>query len=416
MHRRIFTYFLFSLFALLVLFAASPGRTATPNAVKESITAGSGVKQIATVDYLLHLEPVVGGIHEPVGLTHAGDGRLFVWQRDGIVRIIDENGALLPTPFLDISAQVDTAFWEQGFLGLTFHPNYIQNRYFYVNYTDLNGNTNVGRFRTSAADPNTADPATETLLLEVHQPMDSHNGGDMHFGLDGYLYIGLGDGGGIEGLPHPQDGQSLLGKMLRIDVDGGFPYAIPLDNPFVGNPDFLDEIYLIGLRNPWRFSIDRLTNDLYWGNVGGGWYEEVEYKAAGDPAGGNYGWPCYEGERLYWTDFCPPNGEFIFPITGFDNPEEGCAIVGGYVYRGVQYPEMAGDYLFADVCTGHIWRTYFDGEDWVRQKLHTLNSTISSFGEDAAGEHYVVALNAGIIYRVHAVPPQHSYLPLTWGN
>ena len=246
--------------------------------------------------------------------------------------------------------------------------------------------------------------------------MDSHNGGDMHFGLDGYLYIGLGDGGGIAGLPYPQDGQSLLGKMLRIDVDGGFPYAIPADNPFVGNPNFLDEIYLIGLRNPWRFSIDRLTNDLYWGNVGGGWYEEVEYKAAGDPAGGNYGWPCYEGERLYYTDYCPPDGEFIFPITGYDNPDEGCAIVGGYVYRGTQYPEMVGDYLFADVCAGHIWRAYFDGEDWVRQKIHTLFNTVSSFGEDQDGELYVVALNAGIIYRLQTVPPKPNYLPLTAKN
>ena len=363
-------------------------------------------------DYLVSFVPVADGFYQPVGIFNAGDGRLFVIERQGIIWIIDQNGSRLPQPFLDIHHKVDDAFWEQGLLGLVFHPNYAQNGYFYLNYNDLNGNTNIARFRVSAGDPNVADPASEQLLLLVNQPTDTHNAGDLHFGPDGYLYFGLGDGGGIGSLGNAQDGQTLLGKMMRLDVDSAFPYAIPPDNPFVGNSAVRDEIWLLGLRNPWRFSFDRLAGELYIGNVGGVNFEEVEYLPAGAAGGNNFGWPCYEGTSPYRPEYCAPGTQFTFPITGYANPAEGCAMIGGFVYRGTQFPLMAGDYLFSDACKGSLWRARpGGGGTWQRRVVNAGYLGLSSLGEGADGELYAAGLHDGVVYHLVPTTPGHIFLP-----
>lgn len=349
-------------------------------------------------------------------MAHAGDERLFVVERHGRIWIVDGQGGRLPEPFLDIDGRVDSASGEQGLLGLAFHPNYAQNGFFYVNYTSDagDGDTRISRFSRDANDPNRADPDSEVVLMTVGQPEDTHNGGDLHFGLDGYLYIALGDGGGASGYSNPQNGNSLLGKVLRIDVNGGFPYGIPADNPYVANPMVRDEIYLMGLRNPWRFTIDPATGDIFIGNVGGAWFEEVDYFPAGaDAAGFNSGWPCYEGVLAYKLEYCNPPINFTPPIGGFGNPAGGCAITGGHVYRGAKYPLMVGHYIFGDVCLGHIWRLRPDGSGgWRQEQLLPGRFTVSAFGRDYQEELYVADINGGGIYRLQAVTTMPHFLPV----
>ena len=277
------------------------------------------------------------------------DGCLL--SRNVVEILIFKGGQLLPTPFLDISLKVGSRYTEQGLLGLAFHPDYARSGFFYVNYTDENGKTVIARFHVSAADPDLADPASETDILRVDQPYNNHNGGGLAFGSDGYLYIGLGDGGS-EGDPllNGQNLRTLLGKMLRIDVDHGTSYAIPAGNPFakVGG---MPEIWAYGLRNPWRFSFDRLTGDLYIADVGQDAWEEIDFVTAGLPGGMDFGWSYYEGLHPYKGQ-PPANATFTWPISEYSHAY-GCAVTGGYVYRGTALPEWQGVYFFGDYCSGN---------------------------------------------------------------
>jgi glucose/arabinose dehydrogenase len=341
---------------------------------------------------------VASNLARPVELTDAGDGsgRLFVVEQAGRILII-QNGALSPAPFLDITDRVGSQGSEQGLLGLVFHPRYKENGLFYVNYTDQKGDTNIARFQVSA-DPNLADSSTEKRILYVSQPFPNHNGGSLAFDPDGYLYIGLGDGGS-QGDPHG-NGQSLktlLGKILRIDVDHGDPYTVPADNPFAtggGSP----EIWAYGLRNPWRFSFDRLTGDFYIADVGQDKYEEIDYLPAGTPGGTNFGWNFREGLHPYKGN--PPAGVNLQdPVIEYDH-NQGCAVTGGYVYRGVNLPTWQGVYLYGDYCSGKVWGALRNPDGtWQDSLLFETGFSISSFGADQAGEVYLVDYQ-GSIYRL----------------
>jgi glucose/arabinose dehydrogenase len=347
------------------------------------------------------LEQITSGLDTPVGIAHAGDGsgRLFVIEKPGRIRVL-QDGQLTDTPFLDISERVSASQSERGLLGLAFHPDYASNGFFYVNYTDLRGDTTVSRFAVGS-DPGRADPASETVLLVVAQPAANHNGGHLAFGPDGYLYIGTGDGGGAgDRYGNGQNPQTLLGAMLRIDVDGGSPYAVPADNPFVGSPGVRDEIWSIGLRNPWRYSFDRLTGDLYIADVGQNIYEEVNVQPAGSSSGQNYGWPIMEGLHCYpdGSD-CDPAG-LTLPVAEY-NHAQGCSVTGGYVYRGQAFPALSGIYLYGDYCSGRIWGLVRSGDGaWQNAELGQADARISSFGQDESGELYLTDIAGGTLFRI----------------
>ena len=331
---------------------------------------------------------LVSGLQRPVDFQVNGSGRFFVLEKVGRIRII-ENGQLLDTPFLDISERVGSSSNEQGLLGLAFHPQYAQNGRFFVNYTDNNGDTVLARFQVTS-DPNVADPNSAVRLLGVDQPFANHNGGVLVFGPDGYLYAGLGDGGS-QGDPfdNAQDTNNLLGKILRLDVDSAEPYAIPPDNPF-GN-----EIWQYGLRNPWRISFDRATNDLYIGDVGQNQWEEVDFLEAGSPGGTNFGWSYREGTHDYKGN--APAG-VVDPVAEYSHSEGGCSLTGGYVYRG-SMPEWNGIYLYGDYCTGFMWGLIHTDNGWQAQRLFDLDINITSFGQDESGEIYLVG-DGGGVYRL----------------
>ncbi len=352
---------------------------------------------------LINLTPIATGFDRPVDISNAGDDRLFITEQDGVIKIINASGTVNQTPFLDIDAQVNSGGNERGLLGLTFHPDYANNGYFYVNYIDLGGDTKVSRFSVSTTDPDIADPNSELNLLAINQPFSNHNAGDLEFGPDGYLYIGSGDGGsGGDPGNRSQNRQTLLGKMLRIDVDNGSPYSIPLDNPFVGDATTLDEIWAIGLRNPWRFSFDGATGDLYIADVGQDDWEEIDFQAANSTGGENYGWRCYEGNATFNTSNCPPASEMTFPIHEYVNSfSSGCSITGGYVYRGTDYPGLQGKYIYADFCTGNFWWLENAGGAWTNTPIGTFTSmNFATFGEDIDGELYVAGLSDGMVYRI----------------
>ncbi|MBA3531356.1 MAG: PQQ-dependent sugar dehydrogenase [Ardenticatenales bacterium] len=362
---------------------------------------------------VLSLIPFAEGFANPVDIASAGDDRLFVVEQAGRIRVVESDGRVRPTPFLDIVGRVNSDGNEQGLLGLAFHPGYASNGYFYVNYTNSAGDTVIARFQVSS-DPNVANGQSEHLILGIDQPYANHNGGDLAFGPDGYFYIATGDGGG-GGDPQnrAQNGGTLLGKVLRIDVDGGDPYAIPPTNPFVDNPAVLDEIWALGLRNPWRYSFDRETGDLYIGDVGQGAREEIDFQPASSNGGENYGWRLMEGTLCYNpTTNCNP-GTLTLPITEYDH-DLGYSVTGGYVYRGSRFPAMVGYYLFADYGTGRFWSLRRDGAGrWQRTEVGNFSGTYSSFGEDAQGELYVAGHTAGIIYHLQDTTPSHSlFLPI----
>jgi len=367
----------------------------------------------------LQLETFATGFSQPVDIAHAGDDRLFIVEKGGLIRIIDGNGAVLPQAFLDIDARVNSQASERGLLGLAFHPNYADNGYFYVNYTNSSGNTRISRFSARADDPNQADPSSELILLEVNQPFANHNGGDLNFGPDGYLYFGLGDGGSANDPgDRAQNRLNLLGKMLRIDVDNGNPYSIPEDNPFAYDDFTLDEVWALGLRNPWRFSFDHLTGALWIADVGQNRWEEVNYQAPGSPGGQNYGWRCYEGQVPFNLAGCGPAGEYTFPVQVYaNNSSVGCSITGGYVYRGADYPDMYGYYIYTDYCSGRFWSLAPDGQGgWANAELANLaNTQFVAFGEDKRGELYVAAIQQGAIYRLTA-PCDSPAAPVASGN
>jgi glucose/arabinose dehydrogenase len=343
---------------------------------------------------------VISGFVSPVDFQFVDDGtgRMFVVEQAGRIRIV-QNGQLRDPAFLDITDRVGSGGNEQGLLGLAFHPDFEGIPYFYVNYTDKNGNTVIARFQ---AEGDKADPGSEKDLLKIDQPFPNHNGGILTFGPnDGYLYLGLGDGGS-QGDPNGngQNTNVLLGKILRIDVDRGDPYSIPSDNPFAkggGRP----EIWAYGLRNPWRFSFDRLTGDLYIADVGQDLWEEVDV-AFGNPPGLNYGWNYYEGMHPY-SGQAPGGINFTFPVVEYSHAEGGCSVTGGYVYRGAM-PEWQGIYLYGDFCSGKIWGLIHSpdptsGKPWQSQVLFETKASITTFGEDLSGEIYF-ADRGGTIYRL----------------
>lgn len=328
----------------------------------------------------------VAGLQRPVDLQADGSGRLFVIEKVGRIRII-QDGQLLLTSFLDITDRVDNSGNEMGLLGLAFHPDYAQNGFFYVNYTGSGGNTFISRFQS---DGDAANPNSETILLTIDQPYPNHNGGVLAFGPDGYLYAGLGDGGSRgDPLGNGQNTDSLLGKVLRIDVNNGDPYAIPADNPF-GN-----EVWAYGLRNPWRMSFDRQTGDLYIADVGQDVWEEVDFLPAGSPGGANFGWNFREGAHDYQGT--APAG-LVDPVAEYSHAEGGCSVTGGYVYRGAM-TEWSGIYLFGDYCTGFIWGLINSDGGWQKQLLFDVDVPITSFGQDEAGEIYLLS-DIGNIYRL----------------
>ncbi|HET8622302.1 MAG TPA: PQQ-dependent sugar dehydrogenase, partial [Gemmatimonadales bacterium] len=310
---------------------------------------------------------------------------------------------LLPTPFLDISDRVTTAGSEQGLLGLAFDPEYASNGRLVVNYTNLNGDTRISAFRVTA-DPDIADPNSEELILGVAQPFANHNGGQLAFGPTGHLYIGLGDGGG-GGDPddNAQNLATLLGKLLRINLHGGTPYAIPPDNPFAFTADRRGEVWSFGLRNPWRFSFDRVTGDLYIADVGEGRLEEVNVSvasAAGAGRGVNYGWDRMEGRECFEPASGCDETDLELPVLQYDH-SEGCAVTGGYVYRGSAIPELQGAYFYSDFCGGWVRSFRFaNGEATDEREWSSLAlSSVSSFGQDAAGELYILTAG-GSVYRI----------------
>jgi len=349
----------------------------------------------------VNLRPVVEGLDRPVVVAHAGDGsgRLFIVQQGGEIRIFD-GAQLLPVPFLDLSSSVSSGS-EQGLLGLAFHPSYETNGFLYVNLTDLAGDTQILRF-TVSADANVADPGSAVPLLSVDQPFANHNGGQLAFGPDGKLWIGLGDGGSA-GDPgnRAQSGTTLLGKILRIDVDQGLPYAIPQDNPFVSDPAVRDEIWALGLRNPWRFSFDRLTGDLFIADVGQNAWEEVSFEPATSGGGRNYGWRRMEGAHCFNPASNCNDGSLVLPVLEYSHAL-GCSITGGYRYRGTGMPEHFGTYFFGDFCSGRIWGGIENAETgaWAPTELLDSDLLISTFGEDEQGELYVADLE-GTVYRLH---------------
>ncbi|MCB2221908.1 MAG: PQQ-dependent sugar dehydrogenase [Bacteroidetes bacterium] len=338
------------------------------------------------------------GLNNPIEITNAGDSRLFVVEQAGLIRILEPDGSMLSVPFLDITDRVKSG-GEQGLLGLAFHPDYAINGHFYVNYTDDDDNTNIARF-TVSSNPNLADVSSEITLLIVDQPFQNHNGGDLAFGGDGYLYIGLGDGGsGGDPGNRAQDLGSYLGKMLRIDVDNGDPYAIPSDNPFVNNPNALDEIWAYGLRNPWRFSFDRETDDMWIGDVGQNQMEEIDRQPSLSTGGENYGWRCYEGSIPYNTNGCGPQSDYVFPVFEYSH-DQGCSVTGGFVYRGSEIPQMHGYYFFTDYCTDDIWTLHQEGSEWVHELFGTYaGNNFSTFGEDVNGELYIAGIGSGKVFK-----------------
>jgi glucose/arabinose dehydrogenase len=359
--------------------------------------SGTAARDSGVFDFDLNL--AADGFDQPVQVVDAGDGsgRLFVVEQPGRIRIVQDN-QVLPEPFLDLSDLVSCC-GERGLLSVAFHPDYAENGEVFVDYTDVNGDTVVARYQVSAADPSRADPASARIILSVKQPAANHNGGLLLLGpRDGYLYIGLGDGGGGNG-QNGQDLSTLLGKILRIDVDrtsAGLPYSIPPDNPFVDQPGARPEIWAYGVRNPWRFSFDRVTGDLWIGDVGSATYEEVNEQPAASPGGENYGWDLMEGRECRAEGGCDA---FVAPVSGFDH-DEGCVVTGGYVYHGTGMPELEGIYLFADYCSGRVWGLVRDtGATWTRLDPVETGLRISSFGEDATGELYVVDIQ-GVIYRL----------------
>ena len=343
---------------------------------------------------------VATGLSQPVDIQNAGDGsgRLFIVERSGDIRIL-QNGKLLTAPFLDIRDRVTSVGVEQGLLGLAFHPKYASNGEFFVNYIDLNGNTVIARFHVSTSDPNLADPSSEVDLLHVNQPYPNHNGGGLAFGPDGYLYIGFGDGGSErDPLRTGQNLQTLLGKMLRIDVDHSDPYTIPPDNPLI-NGGGLTEIWANGVRNPWRFSFDSLTGDLYIADVGQDAWEEVDFIPAGMPGGMNFGWSYYEGKHQY-NDQPPANLVFTFPVIEYSHAY-GCAVTGGFVYRGTAYPDWQGVYFYGDYCSGTVWGLIHTGEQtWQTKELFSTRAKITTFGTDESGELYLADYQSGKILRL----------------
>ena len=392
------------LFSAVILFSGCAGLI-VPEPRETPVIDGSALG--------LQLRKVADGLAYPTSVAHAGDGsgRLFVTEQRGTIRVV-KNGALSPDYFLDIRPDVECC-GEQGLLGIAFHPDFAANGYFYVDFIDRDGDTVVARYHT-APHGKQADRDSRKVILRITQPTPIHNGGQLQFGPDGYLYIGTGDGGsfsrggdgsGKDTKNHAQRLDTLLGKILRIDVDHGDPYAIPPANPFVRTAGARKEIWARGLKNPWRFSFDRLTGDLYIGDVGRARWEEIDVQPHDSPGGENYGWHLMEGPACFYLSHdCNPGGALTLPAIQYSH-DRGCAVIGGYVYRGKRIPALNGQYLYADFCTGKIWGAA-RGKDggWSSRLLLDSAYQITSFGEDDEGELYVTHRDKkeGAVYRLLA--------------
>jgi glucose/arabinose dehydrogenase len=424
LHR--FTFILLVVTLCILIAAPKPNVIAKPEVVWPSLT----------------LQKVTSGLTTPVHISYAGDSsaRLFIVEQVGRIRIL-QNSLLVNTPFLDISDRVRSPAsgggTEQGLLSVAFPPGYgLTKNYFYVYYTRMDGNNQVSRFYLSV-DPNQANPASEEpILLFEHPTYQNHNGGQLAFGPDGYLYIGTGDGGG-GGDPqgNAQNTNSLLGKLLRIAVEPDYsmpnstpynsflpylvqngngiqplPYRIPSENPFINNSNYRPEIWSLGLRNPWRFSFDQTTGDLYIADVGQNSLEEVDFQSSTSKGGENYGWNILEGNACYSPSTgCIPPSDYVPPVAEYEhgtNDSNGCSITGGFVYRGTDNPNMQGIYFYGDYCTGRIWGLQYDGNQWQNALLLSsgLNYAISTFGEDESGEIYVADRSNGDVYRIIQTP------------
>ena len=315
----------------------------------------------------------------------SGDStRLFVADLTGKISIIHD-GVLRPDLFLDVSEKVTTETFGQGMLGMAFHPDFATNGLFFVDYTQIDGNAALVRFHVSADNPNLADPDSATTVFVIPHPTGFHFGGQLAFGPDGYLYWSMGDGA-TKRSPAPKL-DSYLGSILRLDVTGADPYQVPADNPFVGQENALPELWAKGLRNPWRFSFDRVTGDLYIADVGEAAMEEIDFQAAGDLGGENYGWNAYEGTNIF------NNGSkdgLTFPVVVYSHDGGNCSITGGYVYRGTALPDLVGKYIFGDYCSGWLWTTYQKSDGtWFTAQLLKTKLRLTTFGEDNAGEVYI---------------------------
>jgi len=349
------------------------------------------------------LESFGPSFSSPVEIKNAGDERLFVVEKSGKIKILNPDGSVNSTPFLDIEDRVSTNANERGLLGLAFHPNYPENPFFFVNYTNNNGDTTISKFSVST-DENIANES-ETVLLVINQPYGNHNGGCINFGPDGNLYIGMGDGGsGGDPQNYSQSTGSLLGKMLRINVNSG-AYSIPENNPYG------DEIWSVGLRNPWKFSFDSENGNLWIADVGQNEFEEINM-VENNPANVNYGWRCYEGDEPYNMSGCPDNG-LTFPVATYSHYNSGdfkCSITGGYVYRGNQISGLNGVYFFADYCSGEIGMlSTEDNSNWeMNLTFPNINGSWVSFGEDISGELYIVSINGGIYKIIDAALSQNE--------
>ncbi len=371
---------------------------------------------------LIELVPLAGGFNAPVALANAGDDRLFVVEQRGKVRLIDGSGQVPPTDFLDIEDRVKFNNSEEGLLGIAFHPNYAENGYFYLNYIfdpgPGNDRTRVSRFQVTA-DPNVADPASELVLVEFNQDFSNHNGGDLKFGPDGHLYIASGDGGsGDDPNNRAQTTDTLMGKILRIDVDtppgpdnspdctlvAEANYAIPPSNAFndgVGGAG-CDEIYAFGIRNPWRISFDRDTGDLWIGDVGQNAVEEIDFILAGSGGGLNFGWRCYEGSRENILNGC--DDSYVFPVFEYLHAVDGnCSVTGGFVYRGQDFPELQGQYFFSDFCNSSIRSLAGPVNDLIETVVLPAGEVLfTTFGEDVRGELYGADFLTGTIFQITA--------------
>ncbi len=401
-HQRSITSLFIGILVLLSACAFSSNNTNLLPIVNQQIDPCS-VKTPSAKVPKIELQRVINGLTRPVYLTHAGDnsGRLFIVEQPGRI-LIFQDGALRTTPFLDIRSKVSFG-GERGLLSVAFHPKYASNGRFFVNYTrsEKGLKTVISEFGVSKENPNIAEP-TEKILMTIDQPFNNHNGGLNKFGPDGFLYVGMGDGGAAG---DPQDnGQRLdtfLGKLLRLDVDAtpsnGAPYAAPADNPFVNKKNAKPEIWAYGLRNPWRYSFDRCTKQLYLGDVGQNKYEEIDLIEKGK----NYGWRMMEGAHCFNpSDSCSQAG-LELPIAEYDHTS-GCSVTGGYVYRGKQFASLLGRYFFGDYCGGQMWALSQDElGTWKMTILPSANFSISSFGEDQDGEIYLLDYNGGI-YRLIA--------------
>lgn len=342
------------------------------------------------------LQNFASGFTRPLEITNAGDDRLFVVEQGGVIKILNKNGTINTTAFLNITGQVSTGN-EQGLLGLVFHPNYASNGFFYTNHTNTSGNTVITRYSVNSTNQNLANASSGTVLLTIAQPYANHNGGTLKFGPDGYLYIGMGDGGsGGDPENRAQNINELLGKMLRIDVNSGNPYGIPAGNPYVGIAG-ADEIWAIGLRNPWKFSFDKTLGNLWIADVGQNNIEEINIAPA-TQSGLNYGWRCYEGDDAYNTAGCPSQTSMKFPLKTINHSTGACSVTGGYVYNGTAYPNFKGLYFFTDYCNPQIGMMTSNGTLTYSQAFDGNN--FSTFGEDKNGELYVADITNGNIFKI----------------